>query len=77
MNDESNRRKSGCYKGKALEALKKAECEVGDIISVANEETTYEGILIPSSEYGADSYIVVKLKSGYNIGVHVTPTTKS
>ena len=37
------------YKGEALEALKKAECEVGDIIRVNGEGKTYEGILIPRS----------------------------
>jgi glutamyl-tRNA(Gln) amidotransferase subunit D len=61
------------YRGEARKALEKAECEVGDIINIVSKGRTYEGILIPSAEHGADSYIVVKLKSGYNIGVQVTP----
>jgi glutamyl-tRNA(Gln) amidotransferase subunit D len=60
------------YSGKALEALRKASCEVGDIIHVANGEKVYEGILIPSSETGDNTHIIVKLKSGYNVGIQLT-----
>lgn len=60
------------YKGEALEAIKKAGCEVGDIVRIINEGKTYEGILIPRSESGDNNHVVVKLKSGYNIGVRLT-----
>jgi len=60
------------YKGKALEALRKAGCEVGDIVQVVSEGRKFEGILIPRSEAGEGDHIVVKLKSGYNIGIRVT-----
>jgi len=64
------------YKGEALNALQKAGCEVGDIIRLSSDGKVYEGILIPRSEYGDGKHIVVKLKSGYNIGVRVTPNIK-
>jgi len=64
------------YKGKALQILKKVEAEIGDIIRITKDGETYEGILIPRSEYGDDKHIVIKLKSGYNVGVSITPTTK-
>jgi glutamyl-tRNA(Gln) amidotransferase subunit D len=64
------------YKGEALEAIKKAEAEIGDVIRITKDETVYEGILIPRSEYGNERHIVIKLKSGYNIGVHIAPNTK-
>jgi len=64
------------YKGEALSALKKAGCAVGDIIRVNSNGKVYEGILIPRSETGDNAHIVVKLKSGYNIGVRMTPDTK-
>ncbi len=65
------------YKGEALTAIQKAGCEVGDIIRVMSEEgKTSEGILIPSSEYGDNTHLVVKLKSGYNIGIKLTPKLK-
>jgi glutamyl-tRNA(Gln) amidotransferase subunit D len=64
------------YKGKALSALAKSEAQVGDLIRVIKNGVIYEGILIPRSELGDDKHVVIKIKSGYNIGVKVTPTTK-
>jgi len=64
------------YKGEALRVLKEAGAEIGDIIRITKDEASYEGILIPRSEYGDDKHIVLKMKSGYNIGVQVTPTTQ-
>jgi len=64
------------YKGEALQLLKLAKAEVGDIIRLTKKGETYEGILIPRSEYGDDKHIVIKLKTGYNIGIRITPTTK-
>ena len=64
------------YKGKALKFLKKAEAEIGDIIHITKNGETYEGILIPRSEYGDEKHIIIKLKSGYNVGVRVDPTTQ-
>ena len=64
------------YKGSALEALKKADCEVGDIIRVTSKGKTYEGILIPRSELGEGTVVIVKMKSGYNIGIRITPDVK-
>ncbi len=64
------------YKGEALEALRKVGCEVGDIVRVGGDGKTYEGILIPRSESGDSKHIVVKMKSGYNIGVRLSPNLK-
>ena len=64
------------YKGEVLKLLKEAKAEIGDIIRVIKNGETYEGILIPRSEYGDEKHIVIKLKSGYNIGIRVTPTTR-
>ena len=72
MGQESN---SG-YKGEALDALKKAGCQIGDVVHVTSNKKTYEGILIPRSETGDRENVVVKLKSGYNVGVHITPDVK-
>lgn len=64
------------YRGKALKVLKNAEAEIGDIIRITKDKEIYEGVLIPRSEYGDDKHIVIKLKSGYNIGVEITPATQ-
>jgi glutamyl-tRNA(Gln) amidotransferase subunit D len=65
-----------CYKGEALNALKKAGCQVGDFIRLTANGKAYEGILIPSPEIGDNKHIVIKLKSGYNIGVQLIPNLK-
>jgi len=64
------------YKGEALQHLKQAQAEIGDIIKITKNTETYEGILIPRSEYSDDKHIVIKLKTGYNIGIHITSSTK-
>jgi glutamyl-tRNA(Gln) amidotransferase subunit D len=72
----SEKAESSGYKGEALNALTKAGCQVGDVIRVTRNEKTYEGILIPRSETGDGKHVVVKLKSGYNVGVHIAPDVK-
>jgi len=72
----SEREEFSGYKGEALEAIKKAEAEIGDMIRITKNGEVYEGILIPRSEYGDEKHVVVKLKSGYNIGIRTTPSTK-
>jgi len=72
----SEKAESSDYKGEALSALKKARCQVGDVIRVTSNEKTYEGILIPRSETGDGKHVVVKLKNGYNVGVSITPGVK-
>ena len=64
------------YKGIALEVLKKAKCDVGDIVRVTSKGKTFEGILIPRSEVGVSSAVIVKMKSGYNIGIRINPEVR-
>jgi glutamyl-tRNA(Gln) amidotransferase subunit D len=64
------------YRGDALAAIKRVEAEIGDIIRITKDMEVYEGILIPRSEYEDEKHVVIKLKSGYNIGVRITPNTK-
>ena len=64
------------YKGQALAIIRKTEAEIGDVLRIIKKGQIYEGILIPRSEYGDEKHIVIKLKSGYNVGIRITPTTK-
>jgi glutamyl-tRNA(Gln) amidotransferase subunit D len=64
------------YKGHALEAIRKAHAEIGNVVRITKKSEIYEGILIPRSEYGDQKHVVIKMKSGYNVGVKITPTTK-
>jgi glutamyl-tRNA(Gln) amidotransferase subunit D len=64
------------YRGQALKALRKAGAEIGDVIRVTKDGEAYEGILIPRSEFGDENHIILKLKSGYNVGVRIGSTTR-
>ncbi len=65
---------SSGYSGKALELLKQADCSVGDILRVTSKGKVYEGILIP--RFGEGTAIIIKMKSGYNIGIEAAPDVK-
>lgn len=54
------------YSGKARAFLKGAE--IGDKIAVIKEGREFEGVLMPRNELADDKHVVIKLKSGYNIG---------
>ena len=56
------------YKGKILDFLIANKVDVGDLVKITSE-LTYSGILMPRYESGDESHIVLKLKSGYNIGI--------
>ena len=62
------------YKGKALQLLQQADCSVGDILKITSKGKTYEGILIP--RFGEGTAIIIKMKSGYNIGIEATADVK-
>lgn len=64
------------YKGHALKILQEAGVGIGDLIRIIKNGEVYEGSLMPRYELAEAGYIVVKLKSGYNIGVKVTPSMK-
>jgi len=64
------------YRGEVLRILEKSGIKIGDRISVTENGDKYEGLLIPRSEFGDDRHIVIKLRSGYNIGILVTAHTK-
>ena len=60
------------YLGEAQKTLDKAKVRVGDRISIQTTDNTFQGILIPRAEIGADDkHIVLKLDSGYNVGIRV------
>ena len=58
------------YSGNALDCLKKYNAKVSDSIKIT-ADLTYSGILMPRYESGDDKHLVVKLASGYNVGINV------
>ena len=59
------------YRGQVFKLLKIVGAEIGDVIRVTKDGKSWEGILIPRSEIGDEYHIVLKMKSGYNVGVHI------
>lgn len=63
------------YKEKSLEFLKSNQIRVGDSVKI-HTDITYLGIIMPRYEHSDDQHIVLKLKSGYNIGLEITKIKK-
>jgi len=57
------------YRGRALAFLKKCEAKVGDVLEVTTEWGVVTGTLVPRYEHADDRHVVLKLKSGYNVGI--------
>ncbi len=65
------------YLGEAQKTLNRVKAKIGDRIRVSTTENIFEGIVIPRAEIGADDqHIIIKLDSGYNIGIHVNNIQK-
>jgi glutamyl-tRNA(Gln) amidotransferase subunit D len=60
------------YHGLVLEKLIGAEARIGDTVEIRQDDTLYSGVLMPRSQIGSDpAHVVIKLDSGYNIGVRL------
>ena len=68
------------YAGISREILNAAGAKIGDRIRIELKRETrqevVEGLLIPRFRTRRDEYVVVKLKTGYNVGVKINSTTK-
>jgi len=63
------------YHGEILRRLKIANAKIGDIIKITTiSGEVFEGALFPRSEYGNPDHIILKLRNGYNIGIHYEKT---
>ena len=63
------------YEGKSLEFLKSNSIIVGDSVKILTD-ITYSGIIMPRYEHSDDQHIVIKLNSGYNIGLEIAKIEK-
>lgn len=64
------------YKGEGLELLKKFNIRVWSEADIKTTRGNFKGIVLPRSENDDDKHIVLKLSSGYNIGIS-TKTIKN
>jgi len=59
------------YKGEALEVLKKIGIRVWSDAIIQTTRGEFKGIILPRAENDDDQHIVVKLITGYNVGVDI------
>jgi len=59
------------YKGKALGVLKENGVRVWSEVRIDTSRGTFHGVLLPRSENDDDLHLVVKIPTGYNVGVAV------
>ncbi len=59
------------YKGSALELLKKHNVRVWGQATVETSRGTFTGTILPRSENDDDQHIVMKIPTGYNIGIDI------
>lgn len=57
------------YKGKALETLKKFKGMVWCDVVISTHRADFTGIILPRSETADEFHVVLKLRSGYNVGI--------
>ncbi|MDY0286719.1 MAG: Glu-tRNA(Gln) amidotransferase subunit GatD [Bacteroidia bacterium] len=63
------------YKGKALEVLKKYNTRVWGQAEVQTTRGLFKGTVLPRSENDDDQHIVLKIETGYNIGIDIETIT--
>lgn len=66
-NDKENN-----YRGEAAEWLRENNVKVWSQIALKTTKGSFKGILIPRGEQGDDQHIVIKIESGYNIGIKIS-----
>ena len=63
------------YEGNYLEFLKSNNLVVGDTVKILSD-ITYSGIIMPRYEHSDDKHLVLKLNSGYNVGLEISKIEK-
>lgn len=59
------------YEGYLKDFLEISDISVGDIVKVSKDNVTHEGMLLEKPDYTNENTIIIKLNSGYNIGIDV------
>ena len=57
------------YRGRAKQFLESQNISIGDMISIRKENTEYRGMLLDRAEDADQMHIVLKMDSGYNVGI--------
>lgn len=60
------------YQGKLRERLINENIGVWSVVKIQKGNAIYEGVVLPRSENTSEGYLVIKVDTGYNIGVYLT-----
>jgi glutamyl-tRNA(Gln) amidotransferase subunit D len=63
------------YKGEAQRVLDRFGVRVWSDVMLSTAAASFHGIILPRQETADDRHIVLKLHSGYNVGIHVDKVT--
>lgn len=63
------------YKGRALEVLKKYTVRVWSQAVISTTRGTFTGTILPRSENDDDKHLVLKIPTGYNVGINIFTIT--
>jgi len=64
------------YRGAAVALLKKFDVRVWSEATIDTTRGKFEGIILPRSENDDDTHLVLKLATGYNVGIDVNTVAK-
>ena len=59
------------YRGESLDALRKFAISVWDDVILKTTRGEFRGIILPRSEFDDSRHLVLKLSTGYNIGIDI------
>ena len=61
-----------CYRGLARAKLEEHGVKVWSEVRAVNDAgSVFEGVILPRSETLDDEHIVIKMRNGYNVGIHI------
>ena len=64
------------YSSHLLSLLQSIGAGEGDLLEITSDGRVYSGVLMPHHDFSHPDVVVLKMKSGYNVGVKVTPSTE-
>jgi len=68
-------KKTKGYRGEALDALQRFTIGVWDDVVLETTRGEFRGIILPRSEFDDSRHLVLKLSTGYNIGIDIRTIT--
>lgn len=66
----------GGYRGRALDLITAAGASIGDKVELTKNGEAIDGLLMPRASGRYDTHIVLKLATGYNVGVALGESTQ-